>query len=425
MAKNIQKRLALVLVLLLLVLTVSLIAAAGEGERVYLPLIGRAPRTAVEVRGLWVTRFDWTNFASADPQMIDEIVENAASAGFNVLFFQVRGEADAYYTPGLEPWARRLSGTLGEDPGWDPLARLIESAHRSGIEVHAYLNVYPVWANCDQPPPEGATPRHLYYQLLDAHGETDGKPNGLMWDSGELVSCAGYQRVTPASPQFDDHLAAVAKDVVQRYDIDGLHLDHIRYGGRTTSCDPVSAARFGAACFNVEGYGDWQRRQVNGTVRSLYEAVRQADPDLWLTAAVWPVYRDVWGWGASSGYDDYYQDPKAWMAAGTIDAVAPMIYRDKPDCSQPTFWTQTRWKTVVQDYLADSSGRWIIPGIGTSFCTVDDFAEIEARIKMGRALGTAGHAIFSYKSLKDKGYFDDLAAGPYRTPAVLPERPWQ
>ncbi len=67
-----------------------------------------------EVRGIWVTRFDWTNYASADPAQLDAVVDNAAEAGFNVIFFQVRGVADAYYTPGLEPWARRLTGILGK-----------------------------------------------------------------------------------------------------------------------------------------------------------------------------------------------------------------------------------------------------------------------------------------------------------------------
>lgn len=408
-----------------LLFVVSLINAAEGGGSVYLPIISSPQEPMVEVRGLWVTRFDWTNYSSADPARIDEVVENAANAGFNILFFQVRGEADAYYTPGLEPWARRLSGTLGKDPGWDPLARLVQRAHERGLQVHAYVNVYPVWADCDEPPPADTTPRHLYHLLLEKHGQTEGKANGLMWDKNGDVSCAGYQRVTPASVPFDAHILAVAKDLVQRYDIDGLHLDHIRYGGKDTSCDPVSAARYGSSCFSESGYADWQRRQVNGTVRKIYEELLPLKSSLWLTAAVWPVYRDFWGWGASSGYDDYYQDSKAWLADDTIDGIAPMIYTGSPNCDQPYFWTRERWQILVQDFLQDSQGRMIIPGIGSRYCTDDDFEEIEARIMMARSMGTAGHAIFSYKSLLERGYFDELAAGPYRAVAVLPELPWR
>ena len=400
-------------------------ATAAEGnERIFLPVTGKPEEQMVEVRGLWITRFDWTEFSSADPATIDEIVDNSANAGFNVLFFQVRGEADAYYQPGLEPWARRLTGTLGKDPGWDPLARLVQRAHERGLQVHAYINVYPVASNCIVPSAD-TTPRHLYHLIAEKHGMTADKLNGLMWNSDEEIPCAGYQRVTPASLLFDAHITAVAKDLIQRYDIDGLHLDHIRYAGKNSSCDPVSAARFGVSCFSTEEYEDWQRRQVNGTVRKVYEQVRALNPSTWLTAAVWPVYRDIWGWGVSSGYDDYYQDAKQWLAEGVIDGVSPMIYTGYPNCDQPYFWTQERWQTTVQDYLKDSQGRLIFPGIGTSFCTQDDFGEIEARIFKGRSLGTAGHAIYSYKPLLEKGYFDDLARGPYKVPAAVPELPWR
>ena len=88
--------------------------------------------------------------ALPEPEKIDEMVANVAGAGFNAIFFQVRGIGDAYYTPGLEPWAARLSSgtvteSLGVDPGWDPLARLLDVAHTAGVEVHAYVNVYPAW----------------------------------------------------------------------------------------------------------------------------------------------------------------------------------------------------------------------------------------------------------------------------------------
>ncbi|HHJ06426.1 MAG TPA: hypothetical protein ENK24_02890, partial [Anaerolineae bacterium] len=105
------------------------------------------PGGTSERRAVWVTRYDWTTLGQTPVAGdIDRIVANIAAAGFNAIFFQVRGYGDAYYAPGLEPWASRLTGTawqtLGQDPGWDPLARLIEQAHAAGIEAHAYINVY-------------------------------------------------------------------------------------------------------------------------------------------------------------------------------------------------------------------------------------------------------------------------------------------
>lgn len=399
----------------------------------YLPLVfNPEPEPMVEFRGLWVSRYDWTSTPTT--AKIDEIVNNAALAGFNVLFFQVRGEADAYYASNYEPWAVRLTGTLGQNPGWDPLGYLVEKAHAQGIQVHAYVNVYTLWLGCNAPP-SGTTPPHLYYTLL-AKGETEGKIDNLQWNTNGEVICADYpptteyQRVSPASIEFDTHLMNVAADLVTHYDIDGIHLDHIRYAGSNSSCDPISEARYGTNCFGYNGqesYADWQRRQVNGTVRKFYEEVVPLKDDLWLSAAVWPVYqkKPEWGWTEyyQQGYSTYYQDSKAWIADGYIDSISPMIYPGGTiNCPDDNiYWTQERWQTLVTDFQADSNGRYIIPGIGAGYCTFD---EIEARINMGRQIGTVGHAIFSYRGLLAGAYFDDFANGPYAVPAVVPTISW-
>ena len=402
--------------------------AAGDELFIHLPLIIKneplpPPEPLVEFRGLWVTRFDWT--AVPTPTKIDEIVTNAAAAGFNVLFFQVRGEADALYQSDLEPWSRLLTGTMGQDPGWDPLAYMVEKAHEQSLQVHAYINVYPVWLGCD-PPPADTTPQHFYYQLLTEHGSTDNKPNGLQWTADYTLECSSYQRATPASTFVDDHLLAVAADLVTRYDVDGLHLDHMRYAGTNTSCDPVSESAYGTLCFGFNGqqsYNDWQREQVNGTLHKFYNQVVPLKENLWLSAAVWPIHtsKPEWDWpSVNTGYDTYYQDSKGWLQQGIIHSISPMIYPAQTNCPDDSFWSQERWQTLVTDFQAEDNGRYIIPGIGTAYC---DFVEIEARIEMARAIGTVGHALFSYSTLLSNDYFDDLQAGVYAETAVLPPLP--
>ena len=419
----------LALPLLLIFLLGQFTVWAGDLEpQAYLPFITKndpspPPEPMVEFRGLWVTRFDWT--ADPTPTKIDEIVSNAANAGFNVLFFQVRGEADALYQSDLEPWSRLLTGTMGQDPGWDPLAHMVAKAHAQGLQVHAYINVYPVWLGCD-PPPDDTTPQHFYYQLLAEHGATDDKPNGLQWTADYNIECSSYQRATPASLFGDDQYLAVAADLVTRYDIDGLHLDHMRYAGPETSCDPLSEAAYGTTCFGFNGqqpYEDWQRDQVNGTLYKFYTQIVPLKEDLWLSAAVWPIHiaKPEWGWPpVKQGYSDYYQDSKAWVQDGTIHSISPMIYPAQTNCPDDSFWSQERWQTLVADFQAEANGRYIIPGIGTAYC---DLAEIEARIEMARAIGTAGHALFSYSTLLSNDYFDDLAAGVYEATAVVPPLP--
>ena len=427
-----MRRLYFILMLLLLFITLftthqaftrSVYIGDTENSLVYLPITlnpDEQSEPMVEVRGLWVSRFDWTSSVSpADPAKIDEIVENAATAGFNLIYFQVRGTADAYYTPGLEPWARRVSGTYGQapEPLWDPLAYFLEKAHERNIQLHAYINVYPIHDNCNNPPDRNVSPTPFYYLLSEKHGTTDGKLNGLQWRTNREIHCDAYLRATPASIFGDNHLLAVATDLVQRYDIDGIHLDHIRYG-RHASCDPLSEAIYGAECFSDSGYADWQRRQVNGTVRKFYEQIVPLKAGLWLSAAVWPIYQDYWGWGATQGYHDYYQDSKAWLAEEYIHSISPMIYPSTYDCEDPGFWTLEKWQLLVANFQADRNGRFIVPGIGASYC---EFSEIAARIEFARATGSAGHALFSYRGLLTNGYFDDFAAGPYAKPAVVPD----
>ena len=384
------------------------------------------PPGMVEMRGLWVTRFDWTIFNQpASPARIDQIVSDAANAGFNVIFFQIRGTADAYYTPGLEPWAQRVSGgTLGQPPSpfWDPLAYFVQRAHERGLQVHAYVNVYPIadrTATNACPPPPLVNPLPLYFRLQNAHGTTDGKLNAAQWTTLDEVSCGDYLTASPASPVFRDHFKAVVADIVNRYDVDGIHLDRVRYSGRSTSCDPVSETAYGGPCFSgADGvYQEWQRQQINTLVRDVYEdIIVPAGRDMWLSAAVWHTYIDRWGWGYSEGYSDYYQDSQTWVKNGYIDFISPMIYSSNPQ----TFRLE-RWTTLVSDFQANRGDRYIVPGIGAD---QPSFAEIADRIAAARNLGTAGHALFSYGAMASNGYFDDLRAGPYATPAAVPDLPW-
>ena len=437
-------------------------ARGGLPNKVYLPIQFKEPATPTpaptpippptvvgtdptrEMRGLWVSRFDWTDGINpADPKKIDEIVKNAATAGFNAIFFQVRGTADAYYKPGLEPWAQRISGQeLGDPPPfeWDPLSYFIQKAHQNGLQLHAYVNIYPVW-DCGTVPKVNSSPKHLYYMLKEYHGiaKFTGTNieflDGLQWGDSRTTQClGGYQRGTPGSIYLDTHILAVVHHLMFNYSLDGVHLDHIRYGNETASSDPVSVCRYNGLEENclkppafqmTNEYRDWQRQQVNGTVSKFYEKVIGSRPNWWLTAAVWPIYTNKWQneWGPSSeGYNDYFQDSKGWLKGGYIDAIMPMIYASGGDCGEnDKFWTRDKWETLVRDFQADSSGRFVFPGIGAKYC---NFEEIAWRINKGREIGVAGHAIFSYSYLNSKQYFDDLQSGPYAKRATIPDIGW-
>ncbi|MEM7332391.1 MAG: family 10 glycosylhydrolase [Chloroflexota bacterium] len=418
-----------ILIISLSLLIVPQTKAKNSFEQ-YLPLIQKPIELpAVEFRGIWVNRFDWTTpDGPPTPERIDEIVANIAYAGFNVIFFQVRGEADAYYDSSIEPWAKRMTGTLGRQPApyWDPLAHMIEKAHEEGIQVHAYINTYPV-ASCNDIPAKTVQPTPLYHLLNQEHGLQNEQPTSLQWGPNDEVACQTYYRATPASAYFNEHIISVGQDLVTRYELDGLHLDHIRYGSEGASCDPVSEAAFGADCFSSLGYGDWQREQINQLVRRFYNEVVPLNEGIWLSAAVWPIHElnPDWGWPGfpEQGNTIYFQDSKAWIRDGYIHSISPMIYPGgEYQCPDNSYLGFERWETLVRDFQAGANGRFIIPGIGTNYCT---FAEIEDRIWLAREIGTGGHALFAYFGLEDNDYFDDLAEGPYEKTAVVPPIPHQ
>lgn len=338
-----------------------------------------------EVRGLWVTRWDYRS-----PADVRHILDRAVEGGFNSVYFQVRGRADAFYASGLEPWGQELTGVLGKDPGWDPLAVALEEAHRRGLALQAYVNVFPAWSGSTNPAVAGHPYRaHPDWVVVDRAGQ----PLGL---GGHYVF------FSPGIPAVHDHLSKVIGEIVRRYAIDGLHLDYVRYPDRDFSFDSVSNARYAA-----DGRGrsreDWQRDQVTALVERLRAEVQTLRPGLPLTAAVIPVYTDKWGWKMRDAYSYYYQDWYRWARQGSVDQVMPMIYwniADKP-----------RFDWILDEIVANVPPSRVVVGI---YGTYSDFGEIEAQIAYARGKGVAGVAIFAYSLLEQHGYWDDLRRGPFR-----------
>jgi len=381
----------------------------------FLPLI-RSARPMTEARALWVTRWDYSTVTD-----VQTLVDNAAQARFNVLLFQVRGAADAFYSPGLEPWGARLSGgTLGEDPGWDPLQTAIKAAHARDLELHAYLNAYSVWSG-QIAPPTTTVPQHLFWTLSYQHTWDDWRV--VDHDGVTMTLGRGYLWATPALTDVVDRVVSVTADLVNRYDVDGIHLDLVRYPGRQYSYDPFSNAGYQSALAQDPDLSraEWQRRQVTGLVSRVYSEVVVSRPDLRLSAAVWPIYRDHWDWGYKEGYSEYYQDSQGWVQSGTIDAIVPMLYTGM-FISYPQALTPTQFSLVASDFLANDGGRHMFPGISAEHL---DFAGVAERIAIARDLGAPGHAIFSAGLLEQKGYWDDLAAGPYMSEASIPPMAWR
>jgi len=381
--------------------TTSSAAAAAAPADPASPASTAAPLR--ETRALWVSRWDFK-----DSPDVQAIVDKAAYAHLNTILFQVRGQADAMYPSSLEPWAAELTGTFGRDPGYDPLAELIERAHAKGLEVQAWVNVYPVWRG-NSPPPASVTPTPMYQDFSARYGQ-----EWLQWKDGQPMALGqeSYLAANPAHPAVRERVVAVCKDLLSRYALDGLHLDYVRYSGADYSDDPLSNREYAAALAQNPGLSraDWQRAQVTALVQQVCDEALPLRPGARLTTTAWPVYQDRWGWyDHKDGYGAYYQDSQAWARSGLVSAILPMIYgptvHNYPD----------RYQALAQDYVEGSRPGAVILGVDADY---DSFAEISRQIAVARQLGARGEALFSYGALNQHGFWQALHDGPYREPAA-------
>ncbi|MDP6932248.1 MAG: family 10 glycosylhydrolase, partial [Myxococcota bacterium] len=252
-----------------------------------------------ELRGIWITRW---SYHSADE--IVEILDKVADAGFNTVFLQVRGVFDAYYESRYEPWAARLSGTLGRHPGWDPLKVAIEAAKSRDLKIHAYINAATLWSGLRWP---GQTdPLHA----LRVHPDWR-----VVRDSGHPMELSeGYVFASPGVPEVRQRLANVASDIADRYEVDGIHLDYIRFPGLKFAS--------GEKWDQEQERAEWREEQVTEMIRGVSDVI-----DVPLSAAVWGINDNQWGWsGVSEGAADFGQNSREIMAQGVLDASIPMIY---------------------------------------------------------------------------------------------------
>jgi uncharacterized lipoprotein YddW (UPF0748 family) len=368
-----------------------------------------------EARSLWVTRFDYDSEAK-----IARIMETAARAHFNIIYFQARAAGDAYYRSSIEPCAALLCGKLGGTPTYDPLEVAVREGHKRGLQVHAYLNALTgraagIEGQCKpMAEPDPGQPRHM---LLD-------HPEWVMSDrTGRKLPCPNseeYVWVSPSFPEVRSRLAVVAADIARRYDIDGIHLDRIRYPGKEWSWDEASRAEFGK---NPDLYpADWKAYRtdlVSRMVRETFDSVTAIKPTLVLSAAVWGIYYDKWNWKTLAGKTDLMQDYRSWAKNGFMDVLVPMTYyRIKDYCSR------IDWGCTLDEHLQGDerdTGRQMYVGIDAS----KGAREIVNQIRLARSKGATGFAIFSFTDAENSRVFPLLEAGVFADRAAVPGMPWK
>jgi len=361
-----------------------------------------------EMRGVWLTtvfNINWPSSqslsASAQQSELTALLDVAAETGLNTVFFQIRPECDAFYPSELEPWSRYLTGTQGQDPGWDPLAFAIAEAHDRGLELHAWMNPY---------------------RSKASNGSTAVAPHPSVSLSEYAYTYGSTEWLDPGATVVQDHTLAVIEDVLERYDVDGVHFDDYFYPYPDGEFpDDATYAAYTAAGGTL-ARDDWRRDNVNQLVRRIGEMVAELRPDVRFGISPFGIYRPGMPEGIT-GLDQYtaiFADPPLWLAEGWVDYLAPQLYWPSTQTAQAYQPLVEWWANLAYE------GHLIVPGnflskLGTEAAWSLD--ELRTQVDLTRATeGTGGNIYFQIEPFESNtlGVRDAFRSEYYDRPALTP-----
>lgn len=375
------------------------------------------PSAMREFRAAWVATVDNINWPSKPGLSTAEqqaealkLLDFLRDHHFNAVIFQVRPQADALYPSVLEPWSYYLTGKQGEapEPYYDPLAFWIEEAHRRGLELHVWLNPY----RAHHPAAGPVEPPSMVHRMRES----------------VVPLKEGYWWFDPAKQTTQDHAAAVVRDIVLRYDIDGVHFDdyfypYASYNGGADFPDDDSWEAYRRSG-GMLSRGDWRRSQVNRFVERIYREIKAVRKRVKFGISPFGIWRPGHPEGISGmdQYEQLYADARLWLNEGWVDYFAPQLYWPIDRLSQ-SFPVLLGWWQVE-----NIQGRHLWPGINVG--GKGDEAHIrevvsQVMVVRGMVPESKGALHWSIAPLvKYPALATALRSGPYHREALVPASPW-
>ncbi|MCB7135672.1 glycoside hydrolase family 10 protein [Cellulosimicrobium marinum] len=371
-----------------------------------------------ELRAMWISsvvNIDWPSASglSAEQQQAEFVhwLDVARDFRLNAVFVQVRPTADAFWPSPYEPWSQYLTGTQGQDPGYDPLAFVVEKAHERNLEIHAWYNPYRVSMQAD---PAQLVPEHPARQHPD-----------WVWAYG------GKLYFDPGIPEAREHIYRAILHSVENYDLDGVHFDDYFYpyavAGQTIP-DAHTYATYGAGFATVE---DWRRHNVDEFVRTISERIKQTKPwvkfgispfGIWRNASTDPLGSDT---GGSQSYDMQFADTRKWVLEGWLDYINPQIYWQfglavADYAKLVPWWADVAAQSGTQLYVGEALYK-VTSGVFT------DPAELSKHVTYCHEQENPvhGNVYFSAKHVPadPQGSMSIVRDDHYRHPAIVPAMP--
>ena len=397
------------------VLAVALALTAGGEQTKMRDLPPPFPR---EMRGVWVatvSNIDWassrTRTTTQQRTEANTILDKCVEIKANAVFLQMRPACDALYPSQIEPWSEYLTNVMGNAPNplYDPLQYWIDEAKKRGLELHVWFNPYRARASSGTSAVSSGHVSITHPQLVRNYG------NEKWLDPGE-----------PLTP---DYTRSVIRDVITRYDVDGVHFDDYFYPypiSGTPFPDDSSYAAYQAGGGTL-GRSDWRRDNVNRLVQSLYQEIKELRPNVKFGISPFGIWRpgNPSGITGLDAYASLYADSRKWLQQGWVDYLAPQLYWTIASSGQSyprllEWWTQQNpkgrhvWAGNFTSNVGSSYGDWPV-------------SEIINQITVTRGqAGATGNIHFSARALRGnwKGITDELKNGVYAKHALSPAYPW-
>lgn len=275
----------------------------------------------MEMKAVWISYLEFNKKGYTENQFkkhIDEMFDNSVDLNMNTVIVQVRPMGDAFYDSDYFPWSVYVSGKQGKDPGFDPLEYMVEAAHERGLEFHAWLNPYRVTLNTtDYKTLSKDNPARIWNE--DKNTKND--RNVLKFGKNLYYN--------PASEEVQDMIVSDIRNIVENYDVDGIHFDDYFYPslGKSykTNFDykeyntyKKNAVKAGKTPMTIDA---WRRNNVSTLIRDTYEAIKEVDSSVQFGISPHGNISNL------MAKDKYYVDVKKWLSTeGYLDYIAPQIY---------------------------------------------------------------------------------------------------
>ncbi|MFD1532560.1 glycoside hydrolase family 10 protein [Pseudonocardia aurantiaca] len=372
------------------------------------------PAGPAQMRAVWIAGVDNVDWPSrpglsvADQQQeYRTILDDAQRRRLNTVMVQVRPTADAFWPSPFEPWSQWLTGTQGQDPGYDPLAFLVQETHNRGLAFHAWFNPFRISKQADVGRLTANHPARLH-------------PDWVLTYGGRLY-------YDPGKPEVREFVMNAMMDAVRRYDVDAVHFDDYFYPYPDGSAPIPDAATFTAHGGGFTDVADWRRDNVNQLVRGMSERIRAAKPGVEFGISPFGIWRnaseDPRG-SATSGLSSYsaiYADTLTWIDNRWINYVVPQIYWEigNPRADYATlmpWWARAVAGKRVDLYVGQAAYK-----VGSSSAWGD--GQLAEHLALNRAHPEVlGDVYFSAASLRSNAAaaIDQVAAEYYRATARSP-----